>query len=40
MLEEEASDEKAASPGHVIERETIPFSRTLRMRRLKSSPNG
>ena len=35
-----ASNEKAAAPGHVIEKETIPFSRTLRMRRLRNSPDG
>ena len=40
MLAEEASNEKAAAPGHVIEKETIPFSRTLRMRRLRNSPDG
>merc|ERR1711974_191381 len=40
MLKEDTSDEKATASGHVIEKKMVPFSRTLRMRRQQSSPNG
>ena len=36
MVEENTENAKVAAPGHVIEKETVPFSRTLRMRRQMS----